>query len=159
MVGVVVICAEASANVRVVMCTSNKIRATRDVLGWAKLREMHGSRILSLQSCDANEPRGLREELDLCCKEPTFTCSPQYERDMNGSEICRVDRRSEEPIDPQSPILPGTMPSPKTDVKKNLDFGNSVFRAVIHCCLFHHTFPPLPAGVTRKACDFNPVLL
>jgi len=69
---------------------------------------------------------------------------------MNGSGKLPSSPRAEEPIDPQGSILSGTMPSPKTDVKKNLDFGTAEFRAVNHCCLFHHTFPTLVCGCKRR---------
>jgi hypothetical protein len=64
MAGVVVICAEARAHIKVVGMSST-IQLTRDGLGWAKLRGMHEPRILNLQNCDANKARGLREELDV----------------------------------------------------------------------------------------------
>jgi hypothetical protein len=123
MVGVVVICAEASASVRVV-CTSNKIRPTRDALGWAKPREMHGSCILNLQNCDANEVRSLREELDVVLQGTPRSLAVAIRARYEWLGKLPNKPRAEEPIDPQTSILSGTMPSPNTDVKKNLDFAN-----------------------------------
>ena len=57
----------------------------------------------------------------LCCKEPHVHLQLLYERDMNASAKLPSGSRVEKPTESQDAILTGTMPSPKTDVKKNLD--------------------------------------
>jgi hypothetical protein len=157
--GVVVICAEARAHITVIG-TSRNIQLAREALGWAKLRGMHAPRILNLQNCDANKARGLREELDVVLqgtpRSLAVAIRARYER---LGKSCRVALGSKSRIDPQGSILSGTMPSMKTDVKKNLDVWIAlILRASKHCCLFHHMFH-LPLQEQQEACDFGPAPL
>jgi hypothetical protein len=121
--GVVVICAEAKGHIPVIG-TSRNIQLAREELGWARLRRMHAPRILNLQKCDAHKARSLRKELVVVLqgtpRSLAVAIRARYER---LGKSCRVALGSKSRIGPQGSILSGTMASSKTDVKKNLDFG------------------------------------
>jgi len=118
MAGTVVTCAEASAHIRLIK-TGSKIRLISDALGWASRHGRHDPRILNLQNCDANKAGVLRKELDVCRKEPHVHLR-RYKSDMNGSAKLPSGPHSEVLCDAAGRILSETMPSAKSDVKKNL---------------------------------------
>jgi hypothetical protein len=75
------------------------------------------------RNANANKARGLREELDVVLQETPRSLAVAIRARYERSEKLPLALGSKSRIDPQSSIVSGTMPSPKTDVKKNLDVG------------------------------------